>query len=249
MKHIKTILVDDEPDAINLLKDLLVDIEEIEILATAKNVNNAYQVIIEHEPDLIFLDIQMPEQSGFELVKKLQNENIHLTIIFVTAFDEFAIQAIKHAAFDFLLKPIDRNELAEAIKRFKEEKQNKSVPDKLDRLLAKLEQPKKIRFNTRTGYLLIDPEEIVYCESDGNYSDIHLTSGKKEIITCNLRGMEEKLPAEYFFRISRFNIVNLKYLARVDRKSKICELSAKDTNYQLHIPKKRIKELEKVLSR
>lgn len=247
MKHIKTIIIDDEPDAINLLKDLLADIEEIEVLATAENVNKAYQVIIEHEPDLLFLDIQMPEQSGFELVKKLKSENIHLTIIFVTAYNKFAIQAIKHAAFDFLLKPIDRNELTEAIQRFKDEKQSKSIPEKLDRLLSKLEQPNKIRFNTRTGYLLIAPEEIVYCESDGNYSVIHLTSGKKEIITCNLQGMEEKLPEENFFRISWFNIINLKYLARVDRKKKICELSANDALYQVHIPKKQIKELEKMI--
>lgn len=249
MKHIKTILVDDEPDAINLLKDLLADIEEIEVLATAMNVNKAYQVIIEHKPDLVFLDIQMPEQSGFELVKKLKAGNIQLTIIFVTAYDKYAIQAIKHAAFDFLLKPIDRNELTEAIQRFNDEKQSKSISEKLDRLLSKLEQPNKIRFNTRTGYLLIDPEEIIYCESDGNYSDIHLTSGKKEIVTCNLLGLEVKLSGEKIFRISRFNIINLRYLTRVDRKKKICELSANNALYKLPLPKKQMKELEKVISR
>lgn len=247
MKPISAIIIDDEPDAINLLEDLLKDFDEIKITATADNVNTAFEVIKDQTPDLVFLDIQMPEQNGFELIKKLKTENLNHAIIFVTAYDQYAIQAVKHAAFDYLLKPVDRDELKEAIGRFRKVKQD-DLRERLNCLLDKLERPQKIRFNVRTGYILIDPEEIVYCQADGNYTDIFLTTREKEIVTYNLSNVWKMFPEKNFFRISRFNIINLKFLTRVDRKSKTCELTAVGHTYRLPLPKKQMKELKKTIN-
>ena len=245
---IRTIIVDDESRAIDLLKNLLKDYPEIEIIATANDFDSGYHAVLKHEPELLFLDIQMPQKSGIELAKTLMHSCLQPTIVFVTAYDQYAIEALKQAAYDYILKPINRIELKETILRYKIKKQDETVLNRLDQISEKLKHGEKIRFNTRTGYIMISPDKIAYCQSDGNYTDIFRTSGKKETITCNIGSLEKILPAYGFLRVSRFNIINLSYVTRVDRKTKTCELSANGTILKLSIPKKQMKLLEERLS-
>ena len=246
---IKTIIVDDEPDAIDLLKNLLKDFPEIDIVTSANNAPSAYEAVLKHEPDLLFLDIQMPMESGIELAEKLSKLSVHPSIVFVTAYDKYAISAIKHAALDYILKPVSRHELKETILRFKTSQKQIKLEEKLDVLYAHFTHPTKLRFNTRTGFFMIDPSEIIYFQAEGNYSEIFTTRGQKELVTSNLGKIGKTLSSDLFYRISRFNIVNLNFISRLDRKTKSCEIGINGTTFNLPIPKNQIKELDIVLGK
>ena len=180
-KTITAIIVDDESDAREILRSLLNKYPEIEIVSRDANVTEAYNSINEKHPDIVFLDIELSEtESGFDLLAKLKQEH-KPTIIFVTSYNEYAIKAFEFAAFDYLLKPVDPDRLDQCIERYKNEKQNKDLQKQISDIFTCLNK-NKIKFNTRTGFVLIDPKEIVYCESDKNYSEIILNNGKKELV-------------------------------------------------------------------
>jgi DNA-binding LytR/AlgR family response regulator len=247
--RIKTIIADDEPDAVELLKKLLKDFSEIKIIATTNSASSAYKAVLKHEPDLLFLDIQMPMGNGIELSEKLRKLSIHPAIIFVTAYDKYAISAIRQAAFDYILKPVNRDELKEVVLRFINSQQYIKLEEKLDHLYAHITYPHKLRFNTRTGFIMIDPSDIIYCKAEGNYTEIYTQTGKRELITQNLGYLEQSLSPTLFYRISRFNIVNLNFISRIDRKTKSCEIGINGTTFKLPIPKKQMKELDMLLSK
>lgn len=240
---ITAIIVDDEQESQDILADALNDFPEIEIIATAMNADKAVDLILRHRPDLIFLDIQMPEKDGFYVVEDLKEYKYSPTIIFITAYNKYSIKAIKHTAFDYLLKPVNPTELAETIARFKEQGSGLNTEERIEKLLQEIKKNQKIRFNTRTGFILLNTADIIYCESDRNYSTIYLGNEKKEVVTCNLGALQKVLPADNFFRISRFVIVNLEYLVSVDRSKHTCKIVKDDEVFSFNISNKQIKNI------
>lgn len=218
-KPLRTIIVDDEPEAINLLKILLEQMQGIDVIGEADCVEDAIQLVLRHRPDIVFLDIQMPHRSGFDLMEVLNAKGINPDYIFVTAFDEYAIKALKASAFDYLLKPVGQIELQETIARYIYKTENGN-----DKMQGPSSLAHSIKVNIRTGYLLIDLEDIVYCQADGNYTDVYLIDNRKETVTYRIGEFYKRLSTQYFCRISRSAIINLKYLIRVDTKSRTCKL-------------------------
>ena len=247
-EFIKTVLVDDEKDAIDLLAQLLQDFPEIRVVGTAFDSRDAYKLILNEEPDLVFLDIQLPRETGLDLAEKLKDLTQCPAIIFVTAYDQYAISAIKQAALDYILKPVDRTKLKEAITRYKTLKKQRGISDSLEDLFNNLLYPHKLKFSTRTGFLMLDPEDVIYCHAEGNYTEIYTVKGEKEIVTTNLGKLERSLPKNIFYRMSRFHIVNTNFIRRVDRKNQLCELGLNGTLHTLPIPRNKIRELEARLS-
>ena len=244
---IKAIIVDDESEARELLTALLEDYENITVTAQLSGVDEAIAFILLNPPDLIFLDIQMPKKNGFELAVALRNLNIKSHIIFVTAYDQYAIQAVKHAAFDYLLKPINEEELQETITRFMATKPKTGIGDKIDNLLVVINDNfRKKRFNTRSGFVMLNLSDILYVDADGNYSKIYLSNNTQEIVTQSLGQMEEELPPTNFFRINRSIIINIKYLTRVNRRNRTCVISFGEKNIEFPIPAEQIKLLESI---
>jgi len=189
----------------------------------------------------------MPGKNGFALVEQLKKFNLKTTVIFVTAHVEYAINAMKVAAFDYLLKPVDFIDLKETIIRYREEKLNELDEQKVDILLDILNKQDKISFNTRTGYIYIQPADIVYCQADVNYTKIHLGGSRNEVVTVNIGRVEEMLSKSKFFRISRSHLINLDYLVKADRKSKTCELYKNDEKFIIPAPPKQIRLLENLI--
>ena len=241
---ISAVIVDDEEDARDILERQLNRVGDINISGKASNVDEALDMIIKLNPDIVFLDIQMPEKDGFELVKELKKFNIKTTVIFVTAHNEYAINAVKIAAFDYLLKPVVFDELKEAIFRFRCEKKQESDESKIDVLLETLGKQGKICFNTRTGYIYISPEEIVFCQADVNYTEINFSQSRKEVVTVNIGKVEELLNQSKFFRISRSHLINTDYLVKADRKTKTCELYKDNEKFKVPASPKQIRLLE-----
>jgi two-component system LytT family response regulator len=245
-EKLNVIIVDDEEEARDILARQLQRVGNIEISGKASGVDEALEMIIELTPDIVFLDIQMPEKDGFELIKSLRKYNQCPSIIFVTAHNEYAINAVKISAFDYLLKPIVFDELREAILRYRSERKLKTENNKIEALLETIGKKDKICFNIRTGYIYISPKEIVYCQADVNYTDIHLSRDRKEVVTINIGKVEESLPSN-FFRISRSHLINTEYLVKADRKTKCCELYKDGEKFTIPASPKQIRELEQLI--
>ncbi|MBS1596103.1 MAG: response regulator transcription factor [Bacteroidetes bacterium] len=213
----RAIIVDDEllvAQNLNLL--LKRYCPEVQVLQMAHSAGDAEKLIKELQPDLIFLDVEMPGGNGFDLLKRFTQ--IRFGIIFVTAFDHYAIQAIKFSAIDYLLKPIDINELKGAVAKAQEQLKNRSINQSLNILLHNMAQPatklQKLSLPTQDGMTFIAINDIIYCESDGNYTIFYLDDGQKLLITRQIGVYEELLPEPLFCRIHRQYIINVNKVAR-----------------------------------
>jgi len=241
-EKIKILIVDDEKEARDILENLLAEMETVKVIAKAENVETGVEAILKFAPDIVFRDVQMPKRNGFELIHEIMNFNPKPTIVFVTAYNEYAIDAIRHAAFDYLLKPVKFTDLQKTILRFLKEKPDKSINSKHLSLLEEIKK-NKLRFNTRSGFILIDINEIAYCQAEGSYTLICKKNQNTELITMYLAQIEEMLKGEQFFRIGRSTIINLNYLTKVDRKTRKCTIELDSQQLDLKISRKYVGEL------
>jgi DNA-binding LytR/AlgR family response regulator len=243
IEKIRAIIIDDEPEAITSLKILLEDYDEIEVVGEANGVDDGIAVLLDNRADIVLLDIQMPEKNGFELLHELQKYKLNPAVIFTTAFDQFAIEAIRHSAFDYLLKPIDPMELKKSIRRYQSKHDPNTVMVGIHKLLE-MNPNQKLRFATRTGSIFIHPDEIIYIQAEGNYSELFLIGEKRQMVTMYLKDIFDQIPASGFQRLGRSVVINMKYLKKVDRKKRICFLEYKDSQYEIRTPSKYLRELE-----
>ncbi|MBN2774692.1 MAG: response regulator transcription factor [Prolixibacteraceae bacterium] len=235
---IRALIVDDEERARNLLEKLLLRIPGIEICGKAASADEAIEMVIANRPDIVFLDVQMPEKSGFRMVENLQKFLIDSKVVFVTAHAEFAVDAFRVSAFDYLLKPVMMEQLKETVLKYKAEQ---------SQIAVKRIQPCKLKFNTRTGYILVSPDEIMYCEANVNYTTFYFGKENKEVVTVNLGKVEELLSSYSFFRISRSVLINTSFLKKADRQKKKCLIEKGAEKIWLDIPPNNIRELEKII--
>jgi two-component system LytT family response regulator len=213
---ITTIIIDDEPKGRLALRHKLTSYcSNVKILAEASNGKEALALIQKHQPQLIFLDIEMPVMNGFEMLNAITERNFH--IIFTTAYDQYAIKAIKYAAFDYLLKPIDIEELRTAVSKITTSV-NINLGKQVDLMLQNLELTKK-NFNklavpTTEGLYFFETNTIIYLEAKNNYTVFHFTDGTTVTASKTLREVEENLPLDIFFRVHHAIIINLMYIKR-----------------------------------
>jgi two-component system LytT family response regulator len=204
---IKAIIVDDEELAREDLKVLLENFNEIDIIGEAESVEEARPLINNLNPDLIFLDIQMPGESGFDLLAKIETD---AKIIFVTAYDEYAIRAFEVNAIDYLLKPVNTERLALAIEHLKSDEEGRKSGQ------TKLNLEDSIFIMVNNHYQFVKISAIIKITSAGNYSEIYTTSKLKGLVLKSLKDWEARLPENYFVRIHRTAIINLEYVDHVE---------------------------------
>lgn len=208
---IRAVIVDDEAKAIQSLSWELGNFsDDIKITKTFTSPEVAIEYLNKHQPDCLFLDIQMPTMDGFSFLDKLHSKDF--AIVITTAYNEYAIKAMKHEAIDYLVKPIDSDDLQDTIKKIKKFKKRITRTTEIEAVLLNFNSQlvkKKIIINTDGKLLFLLPEEILYVESDGNYSTIHLENNQKLVITKKLKEVDKLLPSTSFFRIHNSFIVNL----------------------------------------
>jgi two-component system LytT family response regulator len=206
------VIIDDEvycSDVINIL--LTKHCPEVRIEAIFNDVLLAKEYLIKNQPDIIFLDIEMPRLNGFDLL--LQLGNISSRIVFTTAYDQYAIKAIKLNVLDYLLKPIDRNELMETIEKIKTIRSvKKDKQDNTNQELRKSKFVNKIALRNNDGISFISLDNIIFIEGDSAYSIFHMVNQKKIVISKTLSFVEELLDEPFFFRVHKSYIANLKYV-------------------------------------
>lgn len=214
MKIFRTLLIEDERLAREELKSLLKDFMEIEIVGEARNGSEALEMIKKLSPDLLFLDINMPEMNGFELIKQLEEIP---QVIFVTAYDEFALKAFEVNALDYLLKPVDPKRLQEAINKLTNSDEDftsssNGILASKDRLLT-LEDKVFIKDGEKCWF--IELRKIRMLESDGNYVKVYFDSSRP-LLLRSLNSFEERLDARFFFRANRKFIINLQWISSIE---------------------------------
>lgn len=208
---LEAVLVDDEEKALQSLQwELTHFSNEISVVASFTDPFEALGYLDKHQPDCLFLDIEMPTMDGFQFIQKMQNPEV--AVVITTAYNQYAIKALKNEAIDYLLKPIDSDDLNETIAKIRKHLARQLSSERLEKLLINRNNTashRKITLNTDGRLMFLDNEDILFAESDGNYSTVHLADGQKILLTKKLKEVGELLPADTFFRIHNSYIINL----------------------------------------
>lgn len=223
--NLKTIIVEDEQENVDVLKHFLATYcSQVDVLETASSVSEAYRKITENQIDLIFLDIMLEEGTGFELLQLIKNKNI--PVIFTTAYSEHALKAFKFSAVDYLLKPIQIDELVNAVEKVKQKFDKNQLESQLKILLSELAPQGKsnqdndefIAISMSDKIEFIKKNDILFLEADGKYTNFYLLGDKKIVSSKNL-GEFEKLLSEndLFFRVHNTFIVNLNFIQKIEK--------------------------------
>jgi two-component system, LytTR family, response regulator len=244
MEHkLNALIVDDEENARLLLNTLLEETFLFNDIRLAQSVDAAYTEMNRFEPDIIFLDIKMPGKDGFAFIQDLPHGYKLQKIVFVTAYDQYAIKAIKNQAFDYLLKPVNREELKQCLSRFNEKKNEGTDIERTVKTIETHDRITRIRVNTRTGTLFINPSDILFCKAEGNYTTV-CTGKKHHLCSMNLGRVAELLPKNGFVRVGRSYIVNFEYITMLDRKECTIILVRDGESVTVKIPRQHLKDLD-----
>lgn len=221
MNRINAIIIDDEKFCIETLRyELEKNCPEVNIVATCENGREGIEAIKRHQPDIIFLDIEMPYMNAFEMLQEI--DEIDFDIIFTTAYSQFAIKAIKVSALDYLLKPVGKEELQAAVSKITSKPQKgvtgKSIQILMEQLLMNQQDIRKIALPTIDGLEMVRVDQLILVEADSNYTHFHLLSGKKIIISRTLKQVEEMLlEYPFFFRIHQTYLINLHHVEKYQK--------------------------------
>ncbi|MDD3687396.1 MAG: LytTR family DNA-binding domain-containing protein [Bacteroidales bacterium] len=210
---LKTVVIDDELNGRNIVKSFLEKYcDGVNVIGEADGVESGVECIIENNPDLVFLDIQMQDGTGFDLLEKLPKRNFKL--VFVTSFDHYAIKAFKFSAVDYILKPVDPDQLVEAVEKVKAMAPADNVESKIDVLISNINSLEKIALPSMDGIRFVKINEIIRCESDNNYTLFYLTSKEKILVSKTLKDFEILLSGSKFYRVHKSHLVNLKFISK-----------------------------------
>ncbi|MBK8416744.1 MAG: response regulator transcription factor [Bacteroidetes bacterium] len=210
---IKALIIDDEPKCTSLVKTILEKkCANIKVTGTAQSLDEAYKLITDDAPDLLFLDVEMPYGSGFELLEKFPVHEFE--VIFITAYDKFALPAIKADAIDFLLKPFTEKDLIASVKKAEQRITDKRAVKNRTMITEWNTSGKRIALPTADGMVFLNLDEIIRCEASGSYTEFYLTGGRKELVSKNLSQYEDVLEPFNFYRIHSSHMINIRYVKK-----------------------------------
>jgi two-component system, LytTR family, response regulator len=237
----RTIIIEDEKKNITHLKGLLKSLPQVELVGEATNAAEATRLITELNPELILLDIQLPDNNGFELLASLGE--YHFDVIFITAYDQYGIQAVKCSALDYILKPVKLTDLTIAVQKAIKRKENKQTQQQIQNLLSIVNLPPKehrIAIQLMKEIRFIDPVDIIRCEAANNYTNIYLKTGEKLIASKGLFEFDDILKNYHFIRCHQSHLVNKKYIKSLLSNDMVFELQL--TERDTRIPVSRLKK-------
>jgi len=217
MNMIRTIVIDDEPDGRSTLRNFLTKYcTDIELVGEAASVAEAVEQIRLNKPQLIFLDINMPDEDGFALFNHITSPNFH--VIFVTAYDQYAVKAFKHNAINYILKPVNIDDLIDAVEKVKKMIETKLMAQQLDTLLRSVHKThgvvNKIPLPVLDGFIYVNVDDIVRCEAEANYTCFYFTNRPKLVVSRTLGNYEKSLKDHGFMRIHHHHLINLSHVVQ-----------------------------------
>mgnify|MGYP005988456183 CR=1 FL=1 len=214
----KVVIIDDEKRTRDLISRMISSFDfDVECVGTGESVATGIEAIEKHSPDIVLLDIQMPDGTGFDVLRNLVGLNFK--VIFITAHEEFAIKAIKFSALDYILKPVDPDELSMAIKKAVDHLNDTPKPSQLSALQENARDGKKKRLvlKTQESVHVVELDQIIRCESNRNYTTFYLTEGNKIFVSRTLKEYELLLTGHNFMRVQQSHLINLDFVDRYDK--------------------------------
>jgi two-component system LytT family response regulator len=214
----KVLIIDDEKRTRDLIAKMIETFGfDLTVISEGETMDTAIKAIQNHQPDILFIDIQMPDGTGFDVLKQL--ENISFEVIFITAHEEFAIQAIKFSALDYLLKPVDPLELKEAVEKAIKAVNTKKIDTQIDALQNNIlpNQKKRLVLKTHESVFIVELHDIIRCEADKNYTSFILNGGKKIVVSKTLKDYETLLVGHNFMRVQQSHLINIDFIERYDK--------------------------------
>ena len=214
----KALIIDDEKRTRELIARMIESFDlNIATYPMGENVCSGIEQINSIHPDIVFLDVQMPDGTGFDVLKNVDFKNFE--VIFITAHEEFAIKAIKFSALDYLLKPIDPEELRSSLERAIQAVDDKKEDSQFEALQHNIQpnQKRKLVLKTQESVHVVELDEIIRCEADRNYTQFYLTGGKKILVSKTLKDFEMILASHHFLRIQQSHLINLNFVDRYDK--------------------------------
>lgn len=214
----KAVIIDDEKRTRELIAKLIQSFDlNIETFPVGENVASGLKAITTIQPDIVFLDIQMPDGTGFDLLKMIPQKNFE--VIFITAHEEFAIKAIKFSALDYILKPIDPEELRKSVEKAIESVDHKREESQFEALNTNMQpsQKRRLVLKTQESVHVVDLDKIIRCEADRNYTSFYLVDHKKILVSKTLKDYETLLTGHNFLRVQQSHLINLDYVDRYNK--------------------------------
>jgi two-component system LytT family response regulator len=220
-RKLKTIIIDDEPNAVDFIFSIIGEYcPDLEVTGKAYDVPEGIRIIQEKKPDLVFLDVEMPNGTGFDLLGHFPEKDFD--VVFITAFNHYAIKAIKYSAVDYILKPINIGEFIESVKKVIEKRSDSKsqTSENFRTLMENLKSgtPSRLAIPTADGMEYLNPKEILRIEADRSYSWFYLTGNRKILVSKHLKEFQDLLSDRYFFRAHNSHLINLKYVRKYIRK-------------------------------
>lgn len=244
---ISAIIIDDEPDAINLLEMYLRQFPYIQVIGKESQAKKGLELVRETLPELVFLDIDMPDMNGLKVADKIQSESFFSEIVFTTAHQHYAYDALGIEPLDFLTKPFCISDLEIVMQKYKAKIEKKKQEKKLDVFINSQTSSPKIKLPTTKGTLFIDIKNIVILRSKLQNCELYMDDGTLETITRNLCKVASILNSPAFFRVSRSTYINMNYLQRIDKKDSKCIISYNQTILEEPISRNNMIHFEKMI--
>ncbi|MBL4715008.1 response regulator transcription factor [Bacteroidales bacterium AH-315-I05] len=212
---ISTIIIDDEQKSRETIADILdLYCKDVSVVAQAEDVKSGLNAIAQYKPDVILLDVKMPDGTGFDLLQQL--DTIDFKVIFITGYEEYAIKALKFSALDYILKPVDPDELTTALNKAEHSLERENISLKLNAFVTNIgnivKEVKKIVLKTADNIYVINVQDIIRCKSDRNYTQFYFNDGKKLLVSRTLKEYDDLLNGYSFFRVHQSHLINLNYI-------------------------------------
>jgi two-component system, LytTR family, response regulator len=216
---IKAVLIDDESNALEMLEWLLKTYcPMVQVAAMCNSAEEGITAIHKHQPDVVFLDIEMPRMNGFDMLE--QFDHLFFDVVFTTAYNKFAIKAFRYSALNYLLKPVDPEDLQSTIKKI-EEKKSTVAKDQLNLLLENMKNMQnpvqRIALSTGDGLIFVNTADIMYCQAESNYTNVVLTNKNKVLVAKTLKDIDETLSGKDFFRVHNSFLININQIKKFVR--------------------------------
>ncbi|MFA9389784.1 MAG: LytR/AlgR family response regulator transcription factor [Prolixibacteraceae bacterium] len=225
---IQSLIVDDDSSSRNILKKFLEIGEKVTVVASVSSAAEALIAVEQFKPNVIFLDINMPEEDGLQFARRLISLGLDIQIVFTSAYRNYAATAYSLKPLDFIVKPFGLDEVFDVITKIENYFEVKSRQQKI---LNGISIPEKLRFKTLTGYVFLMPHEVLFIKVTSDRTELFLVNGATMRILSILKNLDQELQEYYFLKINRSVIINLKYVERVEKKSNICVIKANNLEY------------------
>jgi DNA-binding LytR/AlgR family response regulator len=242
-KHkIRVLIIDSEPDSLNHINELLMANPLVSDIESAMNTDEALLKIIDSNPDLVLLEYPAQGNAAKELIRFIQTKLKETTLVFVSKTKEYAANAIHSAVYNYLLKPVSQSGLKKITSKVHLVKQT-NIQERINQLIEKTPVGNRLKLQTLKGYLIVDPEEILYCKADGFYTELFLAGNHVEMCQLSLSRLDEILSKFDFLRVSRSYLINQKYIRKIYRRTNTIILASGGKEYEVKSSKLHVKNL------